>query len=100
MPTPEKTTDRMREQYNEGKEKERMKNVAAELKAAVEAANKIPLRNKTQFMFYPEIRTLEILKAIARLEETSVQELIRTQMDGYIERRLKPPRKRTPKKGA
>ena len=95
-----KHSEEHREQYRKDKEKEQLANVVANLKDAVEAANKIPLRNKTQYMFYPEIRTLEILKAIAKSEQTSVQDLIRTQMDAYIERRLKPPRKRATKKGA
>lgn len=89
-------------QLKDQREKDKLADVEEDLRTAVEEANTIPLRNKTQFMFYPEIRTLTLLKAIAKLEETSVQDLIRTQMDTYLDRRLKqkPKRKRVTKKGA
>ena len=91
-------TAEVRQQLKDAEEKEHLKNVAAELKDAVQASLQIPLRTKTQFMLYPETRTLVVLKAIAKADGTTVQDFIRDAVDGAIERRLKPPRRRSKKK--
>lgn len=104
MPEAQTRQQELTSQLNDAQEKERLKNVEPKLQEAVKVANSVDLRNKTQFMLYPETRTLMILKAIAEADDTSVQEFVRNAIDAAIDRRMKPPRtrrKRTAtKKGA
>lgn len=79
--------------------KERSKQAErAFIKAAAEADH-IPLRNKTQYPFYVEAKTLHLMRAIAEVDGISVQELIRNQMDVVINRRVysKVPKKKVSK---
>lgn len=85
-------------QLNDAREKERLKKVEPKLREAVKASEQIPLRTKTQFMLYPETRTLIILKAIAEADDVNIQDFIRNAVDAAIEKRLRPPKRRARKK--
>ena len=104
MPEAQARQQELTKELLDAQEKERLENVAEDLRSAVTTANAVPLRNKTQFMLYPETRTLMILKAIAEADQTTVQEFVREAIDKAVEQRLKPPRARrrkvNSKKGA
>lgn len=84
----------MARQLKAADEKERLKNAEPMFHDAIKAAESIPLRTKTQYPLYLEARSITMLRAIAELDGTSVQELIRNQMDKYITERTKKKGKR------
>lgn len=104
MPEAQTRQEELTRQLRDNQEKERLSKVEPKLREAVETANSVPLRNRGQFMLYPEVRTMMILKAIAEADDITVQDFIRNAVDAAIEQRLKPPRTRrkrnTTKKGA
>lgn len=53
-----------------------------------ERAEAIPLRSKTQYAMYCEVRTLYLLRELAKLECISVQELIRQCLEEGLDKRM------------
>jgi hypothetical protein len=69
---------------------------SSQFQEIAEQAEAIPLRSKTQYPIYVEARTLFLLRGIAKVEDMSVQDVIRQALDEGIERRIrrKPKKKR------
>jgi hypothetical protein len=88
----------------ESVESERLKTIEPKFQEAMRIAETIPLRNKTQYPLYLEARSLTMLRAIAEYDDVSVQELIRSTLEGYVADRIvkhkkKRPRKKVTKRG-
>ena len=60
----------------------------AEFKEVIKLVNTVPVRMKTQYPLYIEVRTMQLLKTIARIDNVSVQSIIREQINNYIEGRV------------
>lgn len=85
-------TRKLRDQEKAG----RKMRASAQFVEIAEQAEAIPLRSKTQYPIYVEARTLFLLRGIARVEDMSVQDVIREALNDGIERRIrrKPQKKR------
>jgi hypothetical protein len=90
---PKNWRDDLRQQNTED---QRIK-VSAEMQPLMDEATKIPLRNKTQYPIYVEVRTLHLLRGVAEFSEQSVQTVIREFLDSGLHRYLRAPPKRKKK---
>ena len=54
----------------------------------------IPLGTKTQYPLYIEARTLFLLRELAKVDDMSVQQLVRDQVETLLERRIYSTKKR------
>jgi len=70
-------TSAQKKQLREEGVKERRLSVAKQFRALVAEAEAIPLRVKTQYPVYLDVKVLHLMRGVAKIEGVSVQELIR-----------------------
>ncbi len=76
-------------QLREDEAKERRIEVDTRFRALVKEADAIPLRNRTQYPVYLEVRTMHLIRGIAEVEGTTIQEFLREVLERGVASRIK-----------
>jgi hypothetical protein len=84
-------------QLRKDEQKKEAEHYAKQYQGLAAEAEGIPLRSKAQHPMYVEVRTLHLLRGIAKIEGVAVQELVREALDDVIDKRMRKIPKKKPR---